>query len=162
MLLVMGLLRLGFLANFLSHPVISGFVTASALLITASQLKTLMGVKAEGHNLVDLLAALLQQVPHTHGLTLAIGVFATAFLFWVRKGLKPLLMRLGASAKAADLVTKAGPVAAIAATTGAHLGAGVAGAGCEGRRHGAARPAAAEPAAPGISPCGANWRCRPC
>jgi sulfate permease, SulP family len=49
MLLAMGLLRLGFLANFLSHPVISGFITASALLITASQLKTLMGVQAEGH-----------------------------------------------------------------------------------------------------------------
>lgn len=118
MLLAMGLLRLGFLANFLSHPVISGFITASALLITASQLKTLMGVRAEGHNLVDLLLALAREAGHTHGLTLAIGLLATAFLFWVRKGLKPLLQRLGVPAKAADIATKAGPVAVIGVTTG--------------------------------------------
>ena len=118
MLLAMGLLRLGFLANFLSHPVISGFITASALLITASQLKTLLGVRADGHNLVDLLLALGRQLPNTHALTLALGVGTTAFLFWVRKGLKPLLVRLGLAPRVADMLTKAGPVAAIAVTTG--------------------------------------------
>jgi sulfate permease, SulP family len=118
MLLLMGVLRLGFLANFLSHPVISGFISASGLLIAASQLKTLMGVKADGHNLVDLLLALARQLPHTHGLTLAVGVLATAFLFWVRKGLKPLLLRAGLSTQAAEVSAKAGPVAAIAVTTG--------------------------------------------
>ena len=118
MLLAMGLLRLGFLANFLSHPVISGFITASALLITASQLKTLMGVQADGHNLPDLLLALGRQAGNSHALTLAVGLGTTAFLFWVRKGLKPLLLRLGLGVKAADMLTKAGPVAAIAFTTG--------------------------------------------
>lgn len=54
MLLVMGVLRLGFLANFLSHPVISGFITASALLIAVGQLKVILGVKADGHNFIDL------------------------------------------------------------------------------------------------------------
>ncbi len=117
MLLVMGLLRLGFLANFLSHPVISGFISASGLLIAASQLKTLMGVKAEGHNFFELVQSLLAQIPHTHTLTLALGVAATLFLFWVRKGLKPLLMRLGLAPRAADVLAKAGPVMAIAATT---------------------------------------------
>ncbi|MEQ1682725.1 MAG: sulfate permease [Burkholderiaceae bacterium] len=117
MLLAMGLLRLGFIANFLSHPVISGFISASGLLIAASQLKTLMGVKAEGHNFVELLAALARQAPHTHLLTLAVGVLATAFLFWVRKGLKPLLIGGGVPARLADIITKAGPVAAIAVTT---------------------------------------------
>ena len=118
MLLAMGLLRLGFLANFLSHPVISGFISASAIIITASQLKTLMGVKADGHNLIELLQSLVRQLPNTHGLTLAMGVAAAAFLFWVRKGLKPLLMRWGLGARTADMVAKAGPVAAIAVTTG--------------------------------------------
>lgn len=117
MLLAMGVLRLGFLANFLSHPVISGFISASGLLIAASQLKTLMNVQAEGHHLVDLLLALSRQVRHTHVLTLGVGVFATAFLFWVRRGLKPLLVRWGMPAKAADVTAKAGPVAAIAVTT---------------------------------------------
>ena len=117
MLLLMGLLRLGFLANFLSHPVISGFISASGLLIAASQLKTLIGVKAEGHNFVELLSALTQQISHTHTLTLAVGIAVTVFLFWVRKGLKPLLISWGLQARAADMTAKAGPVAAIALTT---------------------------------------------
>jgi SulP family sulfate permease len=116
MLLIMGVLRLGFLANFLSHPVISGFISASGLLIAASQLKTLMGVKAEGHNFIDLAQALISQLPHIHLLTLVVGVLATAFLFWVRKGLKPLLIRMGFNARLADVLAKAGPVAAIAVT----------------------------------------------
>ena len=116
MLLLMGILRLGFLANFLSHPVISAFISASGLLIAVSQLKTLMGVKAEGHNFIELLQALLLQVPHIHGLTLVVGLLALAFLFWVRKGLKPLLVRLGLHARLADVIAKAGPVAAIAVT----------------------------------------------
>lgn len=118
MLLVMGVLRLGFIANFLSHPVISGFITASGLLIAASQLKTLMGVKAEGHNLVELLGALAREAPHTHVTTLVVGVAATAFLFWARKGLKPMLRGRGIGPRLADVLTKAGPVAAIAVTTG--------------------------------------------
>ena len=117
LLLAMGLLRLGFLANFLSHPVISGFISASGILIAASQLKTLMGVKAEGHNFVDLSRSLLSQVGQTHVLTLAIGAVTVAFLFWVRSGLKPLLQRLGMNPRAADVVAKTGPVAAIAVTT---------------------------------------------
>ena len=118
MLLLMGVLRLGFLANFLSHPVISGFISASGLLIAASQLKVLLGVKAEGHNFVELVAALAQQLPHTHGLTLAVGAAATGFLFWTRSGLKPLLLRMGLRARMADALSKAGPVAAIALSAG--------------------------------------------
>jgi len=117
MLLAMGLLRLGFLANFLSHPVISGFISASALLIAASQLKALMGVQAEGHNLVDLMLSLLSRLEQVHLPTLAIGATTVAFLFWVRSGLKPLLQRLGMRPRAADMVAKTGPVAAIVVTT---------------------------------------------
>ncbi len=116
MLLLMGFLRLGFLANFLSHPVISGFISASALLIAASQIKTIMGVKVQGHNFIELVIQLLGEVPRAHGLTVAIGVLATAFLFWVRKGLKPLLLGWGMKPKAADVLAKAGPVGAIAVT----------------------------------------------
>lgn len=117
MLLLMGVLRLGFLANFLSHPVISGFISASALLIAASQLKTLMGISADGHNLLQLLRSLVRQAPNIHWLTLGVGVATTAFLFWVRKRLKPLLMGLRLAPKPADAFAKAGPVLAIAATT---------------------------------------------
>ena len=117
LLLTMGLLRLGFLANFLSHPVISGFISASGILIAASQLKTLMGVKAEGHNFVDLSLSLLSQAGQVHLLTLSIGGLTVAFLFWVRSGLKPLLLRVGMKPRAAEVVAKTGPIAAIAVTT---------------------------------------------
>lgn len=117
LLLSMGLLRLGFLANFLSHPVISGFISASGILIAASQLKTLMGVSAEGHNFLDLSLSLMSQLGQVHVLTLAIGAVTVAFLFWVRSGLKPLLQRLGMKPRAADVAAKTGPVAAIAVTT---------------------------------------------
>ena len=117
LLLTMGLLRLGFLANYLSHPVISGFISASGILIAASQFKTLMGVNAEGHNFVDLSLSLLSQVGQVHLLTLSIGGLTVAFLFWVRSGLKPLLLRVGMKPRAADLVAKTGPIAAIAVTT---------------------------------------------
>ena len=117
MLLVMGFLRLGFLANFLSHPVISGFISASGLLIAASQMKTILGVKAEGHNFVELVYALVQQLPHAHALTVVVGVAATLFLFWVRSGLKPVLRKAGLGDKAAGVAAKAGPVLAIALTT---------------------------------------------
>ena len=116
-LLLMGFLRLGFLANFLSHPVLSGFISASGLIIAASQLKTLMGVKADGHQLPALLAALARRLPDIHWPTLVLGAAATAFLFWVRMGLKPLLIRLGLREGTADVLAKAGPVAAIAVTT---------------------------------------------
>jgi SulP family sulfate permease len=54
-LLAMAVLRLGFLANFLSHPVISGFITASGILIAASQLKHILGVRTEGETLTRIL-----------------------------------------------------------------------------------------------------------
>ncbi|MEQ5869508.1 sulfate permease [Sagittula sp. NFXS13] len=115
-LLAMGVLRLGFVANFLSHPVIAGFITASGILIATSQLKHVLGVQASGHNLIDTVGALLSNIGQTNVITLVIGATITAFLFWVRKGLKPLLISKGLAPRTADIMAKAGPVAAVAAT----------------------------------------------
>ncbi|REC58278.1 STAS domain-containing protein [Rhodosalinus sediminis] len=117
LLTVLGIFRLGFLANFLSHPVIAGFITASGILIATSQLKHILGIEAEGHTLPALVSSLWAHLPETNPYTLVIGVGATAFLFWVRKGLKPLLARIGLKPRAADLAAKAGPVAAVVVTT---------------------------------------------
>ncbi|TLP75443.1 SulP family inorganic anion transporter [Maribacter sp. ACAM166] len=46
--LVLGVLRMGFLVNFLSKPVISGFTSAAAIIIVSSQLKHLLGISVEG------------------------------------------------------------------------------------------------------------------
>ncbi|MBF9048675.1 sulfate permease [Roseobacter sp. HKCCD9010] len=116
-LLLLGVLRLGFLANFLSHPVIAGFITASGILIATSQLTHILGVPAGGHTLIEMGATLLSHLGQVDPITLIIGGAATAFLFWVRKGLKPLLRALGLGARAADVLTKAGPVAAVVVTT---------------------------------------------
>lgn len=116
MLVVLGLLRLGFLANLLSHPVISGFISASGILIATSQLKHILGVKVAGETWPEMLAGLARALGETNLATLSIGLSATLFLFWVRKGLKPALQRLGLSPRAAEMTAKAGPVAAVAAT----------------------------------------------
>lgn len=116
-LTVMGLFRLGFLANFLSHPVIAGFITASGVLIATSQLKHILGVDAHGHNLVALVTSLVTHLKDTNLITLAIGAMTVGFLFWVRKGLKPLLLSTGMNPRLADILAKAGPVAAVALTT---------------------------------------------
>ncbi|PHR61292.1 MAG: sodium-independent anion transporter [Robiginitomaculum sp.] len=113
MLLVMGLFRAGFIANFLSHPVISGFITASGILIAFSQLKHILGVKATGHNLVEIIRSLLEKLPETNIPTLIIGVLATGFLFWVRKNFKPVLQKLGLSEKHAGIGARVGPVIVI-------------------------------------------------
>ena len=117
MLLVMGVLRLGFLASFLSHPVVSGFLTASALLITLSQLKHLLGIRADGDTLPELLPTLLAGLPAIHLPTAALGTGVLVFLYWTRTRLKPLLVRLGAGARAADTCAKAGPVLAVLGST---------------------------------------------
>ncbi|MEE9314133.1 MAG: sulfate permease [Rhizobiaceae bacterium] len=116
-LLAMGVFRLGFLANFLSHPVIAGFITAAGIIIAASQLKHILGINARGHNLYELVGSLFSHLSETNFITLIIGVSATAFLFWVRKGLKPLLLNIGLTPKMADIGAKTGPVAAVFVTT---------------------------------------------
>ena len=116
MLAILGLLRAGFLANLLSHPVISGFITASGILIATSQLKHIIGVEAGGDNWPAMLGSLADAIGETNMWTLAIGIPATLFLFWVRKGAKPALQRVGLPPRAADMIAKAGPVVAVALT----------------------------------------------
>jgi SulP family sulfate permease len=125
-LLAMGLFRLGFVANFLSHPVISGFITASGIIIAASQLKHILGINAEGHNLLELVVSLIEHLSETNWITAIIGILATGFLFWVRKGLKPLLKGFGLSDGLTGVLVKTGPVAVVVATTTAVWALGLA------------------------------------
>ena len=126
LLVAMGLMRLGFLSNFLSHPVISGFISASAIQITAGQLAPLLGVRAEGENLVALLKSMWPSLRHINPYTAVIGVASLVFLSWVRGGLAPLLRRFGLGRRTADMLAKLGPVLAIAVTTLAAWGFGLA------------------------------------
>ncbi|MCC5974789.1 MAG: sulfate permease [Rubellimicrobium sp.] len=116
-LITMGVLRLGFLANFLSHPVIAGFITASGILIATSQLGRLTGVRTEGSSMPAILWSWSQGLTTTNFYTLAIGLGTIAFLYAVRLYLKTALIGLGVPAKVADVTAKGGPVIAVAATT---------------------------------------------
>ncbi|ANF27734.1 SulP family inorganic anion transporter [Stutzerimonas stutzeri] len=126
-LLAMAVLRLGFLANFLSHPVISGFISASGILIALGQLKHILGISVTGDNALQLLRGLIQGLPETHAPTLAIGTSSLVFLFLVRSRLGRWLQRLGMDARTAGTLTKIGPVVAlllaIAAVSGFQLAA---------------------------------------
>ena len=112
-LLVMGALRMGFMASFLSQPVLSGFITASGLLIGMSQLKHVLGMPLSGDDVPSFARSLAAHFGEVHGLTLAVGLGALAALWAARRWLKPLLCRLGVPAVAADLAGKASPLLVI-------------------------------------------------
>lgn len=112
-LLLMAALRLGFLANFLSHPVISGFISASGVLIALSQMKHILGIDASGQNLPTLLPSLWESLPSIHWPTAAIGLGVLVFLQWVRKGLTPTLKKLGVNGSLAEGLAKIGPMVVI-------------------------------------------------
>ena len=117
MLIGLGLARAGFLANLLSHPVISGFISASAILIAVSQFKHILGIPVIGHDMPTILASLWQNLGATNLPTFVIGVASIGFLFWVRSGLKPKLVQVGIRENLAGTLTKAGPVMAVIVTT---------------------------------------------
>lgn len=72
---LLGVFRLGFLVNFLSHPVISGFTSAAALIIGLSQLKHLLGVSIErSHHVHDILFQAIEQFSNINCVTVAIGI----------------------------------------------------------------------------------------
>ena len=121
MLVVMGLFRLGFIANFLSHPVISGFITASGIIIATSQVGGLLGIRTEGHAMPDLLASIVANIGDVNWYTVAVGLAALVLLFSIRRYLKPLLVWLGVPAGIAGVAVRAGPVLVVFLTMGASV-----------------------------------------
>ncbi|MBR9906386.1 MAG: sodium-independent anion transporter, partial [Gammaproteobacteria bacterium] len=117
MLVIMGLLKMGFFSNFLSHPVISGFLTASGILIAASQLGSLLGVESSGFTLVERLVTLVPNLATFNLPTLLIGSGTLLFLIVMRRHGKAALHSMGLPRTLADLIAKAGPVFAVVITT---------------------------------------------
>ncbi len=115
MLLAGAALRLGFVAHFISRPVVSAFVTGSALLIILSQARHFLGVEAGGGSAPEMAGSLLAAAGEIHPPTLAAGAASVALLLWWRAGLPGLLMRLGAPERPAALLARAGPLALAAA-----------------------------------------------
>jgi len=117
LILAFGLLRLGFLSQLLSRPVVSGFISGSAILIIISQLKFLLGLQTTGLTTWQVLYSLSQNIPRTNLTTLLISSVALTVLFASRAWLSPALVRLGLSASRASYPVKLMPLIVLAITT---------------------------------------------
>lgn len=83
---LMGVFRLGFLVNFLSHAVISAFTSAAAIVIGLSQLKHLLGVKLEaGKDVFKLIFEAIVRISEINTLTLSIGLVSILILIFMKK-----------------------------------------------------------------------------
>lgn len=109
-LVLMSVLRLGFLANFLSYPVVSGFISASAVLIAIGQLKHLLGISADGDTLITIAKSLLRQGRDTHIPTLLVSLVSLLLLIMARRYLTLGLRWAGLSPTVAANLGKMGPV----------------------------------------------------
>ncbi len=85
--LLLGVLRLGILVNFLSHPVVTGFTNAGALIIASSQLSRLLGVEVDkGEHHYETVAAVVREAfRHGHLPTIAFGAGALVLMIVLRR-----------------------------------------------------------------------------
>jgi len=114
LLLAMGLLRLGFLINFLSHSVLSGFISASAILIAIGQIKTLVGIEMpRSESLAETVGLLFRHMGSLNPATAAIGLAAVGVLLLARKPLSRWLAARGVRPGIAEPLAKLGPLVAV-------------------------------------------------
>ncbi|WP_148862924.1 SulP family inorganic anion transporter [Marinobacter fonticola] len=116
-LFCMGAARLGFIANFISHPVISGFITGSALVIIVSQLGSLFGVDTRGANVIALLRSLWTNLASFSLATLAIGGSVIVFLVLARRFARRLLESMKLPPTVASTLARLAPMVAVVATS---------------------------------------------
>lgn len=85
--LSLGVLRLGLVVNFLSHPVVNGFTNAAAIIIATSQLSKMFGVSVDSaeHHYETIVRVVQAAVHYTHWPTLALGALAFAIMFFLRR-----------------------------------------------------------------------------
>jgi SulP family sulfate permease len=117
MYLVFGLLRFGFLAHLLSHPVISGFISGSAILISIGQLKNIFGVKIANSSIFETIYALWKSIPQSNMVTMTIGLSSIVMLFLAKKQLPYFLCSFGVKKESADLFSKLAPMLVVIVST---------------------------------------------
>ena len=119
MLYAGSLLRLGFLSQLLSRPVIQGFVSGAAMLIVVSQLRNLLALEGSAGDWSDLAASLMRQLSAGLHPASVIGLSALAALAFARLWLAGLLRRVGLPDDWAGFVVRLMPLAVVAVATGA-------------------------------------------
>ena len=109
MLVAMGILRLGFIANFLSRAVISGFVTAASLTVAATQIKHLLGIAGKGDTLFEMAGSMLPHLPEIKLPTVIFALCSLAGFLLMRRYFKRFLQMLGLSPQKAGVYAGLGP-----------------------------------------------------
>ena len=111
---VMGVVRLGFLVNFLSHPVLSGFTSAAAIVIGFSQLKHLLGFSVpRTEYFYEQVLYTLQHLTQTNGYALAIGLFSLGLLFYFKHKMASLLRAWHVPEGLVIPISKCGPLVVV-------------------------------------------------
>jgi len=109
--LAMGVFRIGFMVNFLSHPVLSGFTSAVAIVIGLSQFKHLIGVSVpRTESMPELAMLVIERLPQTNIIVLILSVVSVAILFYFKYGLKSHLSRFRLPDHLISPITKLGPL----------------------------------------------------
>ncbi|WP_234996758.1 SulP family inorganic anion transporter [Planktothrix sp. PCC 11201] len=109
--LLIGIFRLGFIANFLSQAVISGFISAAAILIGFSQVKHLLGIKIpQTESFFDTVVSIIQASPNLNIITLGLGISSLVFLLYFNRGLGQYLKSQGVKESIIIPLTKSGPL----------------------------------------------------
>ena len=86
--IVMGLVRLGFVTIFMSHAVISGFISGASVIIAMSQVKGILGTKSEGDNVQKLVASIIESIGSFNYKTFLMGTSSIAALLLFKQASK--------------------------------------------------------------------------
>lgn len=114
MLVVAGLLKAGFIMNFVSRPVVSAYITGAALLIIFSQAKHILGVSIDSQTAFGMIHSLLSKLPEAKPLAFITGGISIVLFVIVRRLLPYVMVKSGVRARRAKLVARMAPVVIIA------------------------------------------------
>lgn len=117
LVLAFGVLRLGFLSNLLSRPVVSGFISGSALLILISQVKLLLGVQVRAASTWGQLRSTVEQMPDANLPTLMMGCVGVCVLLFCRLWLARLLAFTGVPRQRAEMAARLAPLLVVVLAT---------------------------------------------
>ncbi len=113
LLLVFGFLRAGFIMNFVSRPVVSAYVTGSAILIIMSQVKHVLGVQGSGSTAFALARSTFSHMKDANQMALLIGLGTILFLVVTKRYLAFGFFKMGMKAKHARLLARLAPIIAV-------------------------------------------------
>ena len=117
-LLGAGVLRAGFLMNFVSRPVVSAYITGAALLIIISQLRHIVGIDGGGRTALAMLRSIGGQFSQVHGLTVIVGLLSLAAFWLARNTVAYRLVKAGVKSRRARMASRVVPILIILVALG--------------------------------------------